>query len=66
MDSMRLQCLLASLAFYVLGALRFWPVGLLTAIVPAIFVWHATKRCLEYFHHLDAIVDAYMRRGGGS
>lgn len=65
MDSTRLQSVLASAAFYVLFALRFWPVGLLTAIVPAIFVWQATKLSLESCHHLDSIVDAYLRRGGG-
>lgn len=65
MDSMRLKCLAVSLTFYVLAGLRFWPMGLLTAIVPAIFVWHATMRCLEPFRPLDSMIETFLRRGGG-
>ncbi|MGH9335067.1 MAG: hypothetical protein ACRD21_15110 [Vicinamibacteria bacterium] len=64
-SSTRTQCVLACLATYILVAHRFWPMGLIMAVVPVIVVWLVTRRLIEQTRMIDSVVEEFVRRGGG-
>jgi hypothetical protein len=59
---MRIQCLFACLMVYLLAADRFWPIGFVTGILPALVVFEVTRRCVQSVRAFDAFVEDFVRR----